>query len=122
MALDRTRIAADVDALSPLLRDVSTRIHAHPELKWEEHRAVGWIAEAVASKGIEVERGPNIGDPPRNGPLPAGLKGVAALKVGDKITVKYAVETCNDELVALTITTSTGATIRLRNDDCTPCW
>lgn len=56
MALDRTRIAADVDALSPLLREVSTKIHAHPELKWEEHRAAAWLADAVASKGIDVER------------------------------------------------------------------
>ena len=56
MALDRTRIAADVDALSPLLRDVSTKIHDHPELRWEEHRAVAWLTEALASKGIPVER------------------------------------------------------------------
>jgi len=62
MALDRTRIAADLDALSPLLRDVSTKIHAHPELRWEEHRAVEWLTEAVASKGIAVER--NTGDLP----------------------------------------------------------
>ena len=56
MPLDRTRIAADVEALSPLLRDVSSKIHAHPELRWEEHRAVEWLAEAVGSKGIAVER------------------------------------------------------------------
>ena len=57
MALETTRIAADVDAVSPLLREVSAKIHAHPELRFEEHRASAWLAEAVASEGIEVERG-----------------------------------------------------------------
>lgn len=44
------------------------------------------------------------------------------LKVGDKITVRYAADTCRDELVALLITTASGPTIRLRNDDCIPAW
>lgn len=44
------------------------------------------------------------------------------LKAGDVITVKYARETCNDESVALSITTSDGKTITLRGDDCTPAW
>jgi amidohydrolase len=57
MAFERSRIPADVDALSPILRDVSSRIHAHPELRFEEHRAAGWLAEAVSSQGVAVERG-----------------------------------------------------------------
>lgn len=57
MPFDRSRIPADVDALSPILRDVSAKIHAHPELRFDEHRAAGWLAEAVAGQGIEVERG-----------------------------------------------------------------
>ncbi|MEZ4297409.1 MAG: M20 family metallopeptidase [Polyangiaceae bacterium] len=57
MALDRSRLAADVDALSPALREVSTKIHDHPELRFEEHRAAGWLAEAIEKEGIEVERG-----------------------------------------------------------------
>lgn len=57
MPFDRTRLPADVDALSPVLCDVSARIHAHPELRFEEHRAAQWLAEAVAAQGIEVERG-----------------------------------------------------------------
>lgn len=57
MSFDRSRIPADVDALSPILRDVSTKIHAHPELRFEEHRAAAWLAEAVASQGVAVERG-----------------------------------------------------------------
>ncbi len=55
--LDPTRIPGDVDALAPALRDVSARIHAHPELRFEEHRAAAWLAEAIEREGIPVERG-----------------------------------------------------------------
>jgi len=54
--LDPARIAADVDAIAPLLRDVSAKIHAHPELRYEEHRAAAWLAEAVEAAGVPVER------------------------------------------------------------------
>jgi aconitate hydratase len=36
-----------------------------------------------------IVRGPNIGEPPRNVPLPESLNGVATLKVGDKITTDH---------------------------------
>jgi amidohydrolase len=55
--LDPARIARDVDDLAPTLRDVSAKIHAHPELRFEEHRAAAWIAEAVEQQGVAVERG-----------------------------------------------------------------
>ncbi len=55
--LDPTRIPGDVDDLAPVLRDVSTKIHAHPELRFEEHRAAAWLAEAVEGAGVPVERG-----------------------------------------------------------------
>ena len=38
---------------------------------------------------VEVYRGPNIGDPPKNAPLPAEIKGQATIKVGDKITTDH---------------------------------
>ena len=38
---------------------------------------------------VVIVRGPNIGEPPRNVPLPASLNGVATLKVGDKITTDH---------------------------------
>lgn len=61
-ALDPARIAADVDAVAPTLRDVSAKIHANPELRYEEHRAAAWITEAVESAGVPVER--SLGDLP----------------------------------------------------------
>ncbi len=38
---------------------------------------------------VEIARGPNIGEPPKNAPLPAEIKGQATLKVGDKITTDH---------------------------------
>jgi len=38
---------------------------------------------------ITVYRGPNIGDPPTAEPLPEMIKGVVAIKVGDKITTDH---------------------------------
>ncbi len=38
---------------------------------------------------VAVVRGPNIGDPPRNTPLPGALAGAATIKVGDRITTDH---------------------------------
>ncbi len=38
---------------------------------------------------VEIVRGPNIGDPPKNTPLKQELKGVATIKVGDKTTTDH---------------------------------
>jgi aconitate hydratase len=47
------------------------------------------IRPAADPGTIKIVRGPNIGEPPRNTPLPESLKGVAAIKVGDKITTDH---------------------------------
>jgi amidohydrolase len=47
-ALERTD--ADLVALSH-------RIHAHPELKWEEEQACAWLGEALAGYGFSVQAG-----------------------------------------------------------------
>src|SRR5579864_5214622 len=39
------------------LVDLSHRIHANPELGWEEEKASAWIAETLADAGFKVERG-----------------------------------------------------------------
>ena len=38
---------------------------------------------------LEIKRGPNIGAPPENTPLPSAVKGHAVIKVGDKITTDH---------------------------------
>ncbi len=50
-ALDRA-----VDADSPSLRELALKIHAHPELRFEEHRAASWIADVLTHRGHTVER------------------------------------------------------------------
>ncbi len=46
-----------VDAEAAALARLAADIHAHPELRFEETRAAGWIAELLAARGHEVERG-----------------------------------------------------------------
>jgi amidohydrolase len=46
-----------VDADAKDLASVAARIHAHPELRFEEHQASAWLSELVSSRGIAVERG-----------------------------------------------------------------
>src|SRR5258705_6844459 len=36
---------------------LSRRIHAHPEIKWEEEQACAWLGEALAGYGFAVEAG-----------------------------------------------------------------
>lgn len=45
-----------VDAERAALIDLSRRIHAHPELKFEERRASAWLCDYLAEKGFAVER------------------------------------------------------------------
>jgi amidohydrolase len=46
-----------VDASATDLMALAGRIHAHPELRFEEHQASAWLGEFVASRGHMVERG-----------------------------------------------------------------
>ena len=43
-------VAGNADALI----DLSHRIHANPEVAWEEERASGWVADAMSLGGFEV--------------------------------------------------------------------
>lgn len=61
--IDREQIDRSVDAMASDVVAVSKKIHAHPELRFEEHRAAAWLAEAVEQHaGVPVERG--VGDLP----------------------------------------------------------
>ncbi len=48
---------AAVDAEAPALKDLALKIHASPELRFEEHKAAAWIGELVENRGFKVERG-----------------------------------------------------------------
>lgn len=58
MALDRKALDSCVDESSQELSALSRRIHAHPELCFEERQAAAWIAEFLERQpGVQVERG-----------------------------------------------------------------
>jgi aconitate hydratase len=38
---------------------------------------------------VQIYRGPNIGEPPFNSPMPADISGIVTIKVGDKITTDH---------------------------------
>jgi amidohydrolase len=46
-----------VDDCADDLVALARRIHDHPELRFEEHKASGWIGEFLEERGHEVERG-----------------------------------------------------------------
>lgn len=52
-----TQIDAHVLHEQEALLGLSHRIHAHPEIRFEEHQASGWLAHALEARGFVVERG-----------------------------------------------------------------
>jgi amidohydrolase len=53
----KERLCRKVDAERAVLVGLSDRIHANPELRFEEHRASAWLAEYLEGVGFEVDRG-----------------------------------------------------------------
>jgi amidohydrolase len=56
LAAAKERLAAEVDRRAELLVDVSHRIHAHPELLYEEHFAHDLLTEVLQGEGLDVTR------------------------------------------------------------------
>ena len=52
----KRRICEEIDRLAPELLDVSHRIHARPELCFEEHHAHDLLTEVLADHGLDVQR------------------------------------------------------------------
>ena len=48
---------AAFDRVEGELTALSHRIHAHPEIRWEEERAAAWLGEALDGYGFAVESG-----------------------------------------------------------------
>jgi amidohydrolase len=58
MALDRKALDLCVDEFSQELSALSRKIHAHPELCFEEHQASAWLGDYLErALGVSVERG-----------------------------------------------------------------
>jgi amidohydrolase len=52
----KSRLAAAVEGAREEVLDLSHRIHANPEVAFEEHHAARWIAEVLTRHGFAVER------------------------------------------------------------------
>ena len=52
----KRRVCDEIDRLAPELLDVSHRIHAHPELCFEEHYAHDLLTEVLDDHGLAVQR------------------------------------------------------------------
>src|ERR1700677_3448172 len=52
-----TSIDRAVDACAADLLALSRQIHAHPELRFEEHKASQWLTDFLVARGHRVERG-----------------------------------------------------------------
>jgi amidohydrolase len=57
MALERMALDREVDANAVRLCDLARKIHANPELRFAEHQASRWLAEAATIPGVDIERG-----------------------------------------------------------------
>jgi amidohydrolase len=53
----RARVSTIVESAAADLLDLSHRIHAHPELAFNEHRAATWIGEMLDAGGLTVDVG-----------------------------------------------------------------
>ena len=53
----KTAARARFDAIRTSMLALSHRIHAHPELGFEEERAVTWLAETLTDAGFTVTKG-----------------------------------------------------------------
>jgi amidohydrolase len=53
----KAKICQAVDALGDALEAISHKIHANPELCYEETQAAAWLTEFLEQKGLGVERG-----------------------------------------------------------------
>ena len=56
-AATRDQVREDVTRRRGGLLDLSHRIHAHPEVAWEEERASEWVGQAMAEGGFAVTPG-----------------------------------------------------------------
>jgi amidohydrolase len=80
MSVDRAELDQSVDGFRDVLEGLAHKIHEHPELRFEEHRASQWVAECVErAAGVQVERGV--------GGLPTALRARVGSGAGPRVAV-----------------------------------
>lgn len=55
--MEISRIDQSVEREAATLLELSHRIHAHPEVRFEEHQASAWLCDTLEARGFAVERG-----------------------------------------------------------------
>ena len=83
---------AAVSAITGKMTDPRTAGIKYPQVDMPTNFLVDdsmFIFPKDSSKNVEIVRGPNIGAPPVNDKMPAEIKGVIGIKVGDKITTDH---------------------------------
>ena len=53
---ERQRLVDAVERLTPQWRELALRVHAKPELGFEEHQACAWLSDELEQAGFVVER------------------------------------------------------------------
>jgi amidohydrolase len=53
----RSQVVQEIEDRRSELRDLSLKIHANPELGFQEVRAAGWLCDYLEQNGFQVERG-----------------------------------------------------------------
>ena len=87
-------VVAAASAITGKLMDPRDLGMDFPEIEMPEHfeiddRMIIPPLPAEQRAEIKVCRGPNIGEPPVNGPMPEEIKGVVAIRVGDLVTTDH---------------------------------
>jgi aconitate hydratase len=87
-------VVAAASALSGRLMDPRDLGMDLPAIEMPEHfeiddRMIIPPLPAAERAKIKICRGPNIGEPPVNGPLPEEIKGIVAIRVGDLVTTDH---------------------------------
>jgi aconitate hydratase len=83
---------AAVSAITGKLVDPRTTGIEYPKVDMPTHFLVDdsmFIFPENTDRSVEIARGPNIGTPPTNDPMPEQIKGVIGIKVGDKVTTDH---------------------------------
>jgi aconitate hydratase len=83
--------AAAAAAITGVVTDPRALDMDYPDIQMPERFLIddSMLVAGPPDPTVEVRRGPNIGDPPSNEPLPAEINGEVALVVGDKITTDH---------------------------------
>jgi len=53
----KARIIREIDNHRDQLKDLSLRIHSHPEIAFQEEKAAAWLGDYLQEKGFAVEKG-----------------------------------------------------------------